>query len=328
MPKQNKIISNQAYWLIRTNGGRLFRSFLDQKLVAIGYPELDHSSLSKVVNEQKKLMGFIEKKLPQHKVPGYIANQMKRFYLEMKKGDLVISPSAQTSSLAIGRVASDSIKSERVFKKNRKGENVLVADYSKCCDVKWLKTVPKYKINPALYNLFFSHQTIVDASKYATHINSLLFDFYRYENDYNLVLDIDAERVKAPELFSAFNQIFEIANKISADLTLEVDNDIELSINLNSPGKLVLTAKVASTLLIVGLILTSIGGGGFEFSVAGAKMKLSVPGIIKTVDNFMNNSVDREIKTELLLKIRNMDIKNSKDIVRIIDAVNKVERKI
>lgn len=321
------------YWLIRTDGGTLYNVFCSKKIVAIGYKDItvnDVETIEKKETEQSSrdnaLQSLVESKYPNKSRPGYIASMISRFFWEIKKDDIVIIPDESANKMRIGVFTDDIVKNQPVYRKRRNVEH-LDDDFFKVRTVDWLKEVPRQFINPNLYKIFYSHQTVVLANEYSQYVNSMLYDFYRSAEQYHLVFDISNLKVPAFQLFRLYYELLTFSKKFADKYVNEVIDldEVELSINLNSPGKLELAAKTGKTLFIVGAILVFVNGGGFKFEckAIGLESNISTQGVIAQINTFMNSSEDRDMKNELEAALKKIQISNPKDLVSILEAVNR-----
>ena len=94
-------------WVVRAEFGRYTNNFVENGYVAIGWmPEKDLST----VKERERLYPIYREAHPNDKsniVVGQQVGQIARFLLEIKAGDHVITPAADTEWLHYGQVAAD-----------------------------------------------------------------------------------------------------------------------------------------------------------------------------------------------------------------------------
>lgn len=317
---RNRIDTGQRYWLVRTDGGKLYQSFIEQKLVAISYPEIRSSEIRQMLNREDLLTELVTRKYPEEQRPGYKVAQLQKFYGEMTAGDLVIIPSRETLQLSIGKVVSD-VEDVQVHKRTSQGDLVACEGYTKTRRVEWMKNVPKRLINPKFYKLFFSHHAVVDAKDYANYINSMLFDFYQFGKSFHLVFEINSEEVSALDLFGGFNALLK-----AADIILNEEGtgrEINASVNLNSPGTLELVSEYSKRLFVIGALIIAVNGGHVKVDKIG--LDIQTQGLIRGVADFMSSQKDIELKEEIRNKIQGLEIKNPEDIKAILDGINRLE---
>lgn len=329
-----KSINNATnFWLVRTDGGLLFDTFYANDLIALGYGNISTKEIESTKSEgainSKLLEEIVRKKYKDLPRPGFAVSQIRRFYSEISAGDIVVIPSFSSANLAIGEIIDDNVFTTDLYRRRGRSD-VLVEDFHKCRKVRWLKTIKTSTINPQLFKLFFSHQTIVNAYSYRSHICGALYDFYRDDQGYHLVLDIEKERTSAFQLCNGMAELLEIAQeiaKLNLRCTLDLD-DIEMKINLNSPGKLELIQKGGAILLVCGILLVGVNGGGFNVSVKsiGLNADLSTKGLLHQINEYMNSSADREVKMKLMSKIDKLEIKKPEEIRGLLNEINQVNQ--
>lgn len=318
------------YWLVRTNSGQLYKPFREYGLVAIGYPAIDTAELQKAVagdssNAFDAIRAIAEKKYPEHNRPGFIASQLKRFAVDLKEGDFVLIPASSSAVFSIGQVISTSIEDKLLFD----GDSPI-PDFRKTRRVKWYCESRRWDVNPHLFGLFNTQQTLSDANAYATWIDSILYDFYAKGGEYHLVLDIRSEnKLNARALFRSFLELLDVADQLCMDFGVQEDtNDVETRINLSSPGKLELIAKTAVPIFLVGAIIIAINGGSAKIKVGrlGLDSELTTRGIVENVNRFLNSQQDRELKQHLVEQLDSLVISSPEQVARILQQINEVNQ--
>lgn len=318
------------YWLVRTDGGYLYNLFKENNLIAIGYPEFSLEEIERAMkvnrSDENGLFKLATKKIKEHSRPGFIVSQINRFFNEIKINDYVLIPDSSTNRLSIGIVQESEVKFKDLFKINRDNQLSKVEGYNKTKKVRWLKEVSKNFIDPNLYSLFFTHQTIVNANDYANLINSMLYGFYKYYDNYHIVFELNKKDIPALNLFQSFYEVLRFSQEFTAKLGIDESiNDVKLSVHLSSPGKMELFGKTMVILFIAGAIVVGINGGGFKLKSEKFDIdtEISTPGLIHNLNQFLNSGVDRELKRSLEEKIDSLDIKDPDAILKMLSEINK-----
>jgi hypothetical protein len=321
------ISPDKKYWLIRTQGGILYDIFINNKIVAIEHNLITNTRLKEIqknsgVNVEllsNSIKEEVRKSLRRIDPSEEIverdvtlkSNQITRFAFEIKKGDVVIIPSKDSDYISLGVVTSNDYFSETI---NVYNESPITFDLLR--RVKWEVTVPRYKLDPNLYRLFTSHQTIVNADFYAESIERTLNDLYVLNDDAHIILEVQQEGdIPAKDLFGLGYELLQLVDEYAKFAGLEISsNDLAVQVNLNSPGKIDYKSKIKSTTVIMGLILL-VAGGGYE-DKQGNKLKTDgLPGIVKSISKFLSDQDDREMKKELFTKYKDsLHIKNPDDL--------------
>ena len=123
----------------------------------------------------------------------------------------------------------------------------------------------------------------------------------------------------------------ELVDLIASDLNIEGVNsdDLEVTVNLNSPGKINLKSKVKPTIIFAGFILFICGGG--YISSDGTSIKTEgIRQLIDAIADYQDRSAEREAKKEdreLKMKMfqkygDSLNIKNVEDMIKIMKQVD------
>jgi restriction system protein len=95
-------------WCVRANGGEYTKQFLDGHYVGIGWREIKQDL--EEIKTREALYPIVSSAYPDQKSPIVIGNyvgQIARFLFEIKAGDYVITPAADTEFLHYCKVAAD-----------------------------------------------------------------------------------------------------------------------------------------------------------------------------------------------------------------------------
>lgn len=155
----------------------------------------------------------------------------------------------------------------------------------------------------------------------------MLNSFYLKDNKANLVLNVQTTgEVKAKDLFQMGAISLELLDEFCKDQSLNYNSDdLNLKLDVQSPGFILLTGVSMGAVVILGIILVAIAGGGFTFSSTKAVTKATMQsdGIIEKVRKFLNSSSNRKAKKQLLEKhMKNLDIKDPEELVKILKELD------
>lgn len=124
----DKVKSDSNYWFVRTDYGRYFNEFFENRYIAIGWDFLSLFELqnrdeeyvrAKIIKEEK-----IDNSIGGKKKVSTIYNKIGTF-LSLKKDDVVIIPSKNSDELAFGRIVDEHAFEDgnaKEFRKRRKVE--------------------------------------------------------------------------------------------------------------------------------------------------------------------------------------------------------------
>lgn len=313
------IPEKKKYWLIRTEGGEYFESFTNFDYVALGYDEILYSKIFDLKKSSKNIEDFrvklkthIDTILPD-RAPGLIASQLTKFIYEVNKGDLVIVPSEHSTFISIGEVKDSNLMEVSDLIIDRTD-----CPYRKRKSVHWIKTIDKKSTDLLLYRALQSHQAITDVSKHANIIERSIGDFYKLDDETNLIINVQREtNVPAPDLMFFGSDLLKFTRDFIEHYDLDFDiSDIEIKINVNSKGKTQFLSKNGRLILLLGVIFVGTCGGGLKVKVDGFDLDLSTDGIISKVIEYQNNYHDRKTVEEFLKARDTLEIANNQDLLR------------
>jgi hypothetical protein len=322
-----RIEGGTNYWFFRTMGGKLFKSFFDASVIALGYSEIDENTVKELIegdiDERKK--NRVTAKIPDQKKPGLVINTLKRFYTEMKTGDYVIMPEYSCKTIAIGEIISGVERVAGIKVSSFDEKEYIDKKFQRSRKIKWLKKETKGNFSPELYGLFNTHQTISLANGYAHWINNILYSFYETEKIYHYVINVKQKHdLSAKNLYGTLYDLLGVTDEfLKSENINENTSSINTKISLNSPGYIELFGISSSAIVVIALILF-INGGGFKIKITnGFELDLSTNGLIKRLNEFFNSRSDRKLKKNLAHQLNELKIKDSGDIVNILEAINK-----
>lgn len=342
-----QVAAQKRYWLIRTQSGSLYETFRSNNFIAIEHNEIPLSRLNEFYNSaagnETMLLSLIRKEIRDVKgrqllmseeeeldanlkrSAGRTASQIYRFVYKVKKGDIVIIPSESSDVVSFGEV-KESYIGEFTDEELRRMETEYILKKR----VVWKEDVLRKDLDPYIYRLFMSQQAVNDVSSYAKIIERSLNDFFIIDEEAHVILNVKTEDdIPAKSLFGLGTEILELVDQFAHYYSLDINSsDLQVSLNLNSPGKIDLKSKIKKTTLVTGLILL-VAGGGYK-SASGTLNTEGLPGIIKAVDDFLNHQKDRDVKQqEIDLKQQmftrykdSLHVENPDDLIKLMKQVS------
>lgn len=315
--KQVPSISNHKnYWLIRTLGGSLHDTFVANSFVAIGYNEISLEAINTITRAQidvsDKLRNIknlvIDTYGEEEKKPGLIANQLYKFTYEVKKGDIVVIPSDSSHFVSFGIVDETPLMNVNLEKDDG-------CNFYRRKSITWLKTIRRDSLEPLLFKMFFSHNTVNDVSKYGSLIESTLSNYFIKDEEEHIIFNIERnEDIGAVDLFQLGFYMLKLTEQFYKENGLEFDiNEFDVKVNLNSKGKLKFIKKVGTGAFILALIAVAVNGGGGRVSYKGFEMDISTDGLIQKVIDYQNNKFDREMVREIKESMDSLQVTNPSD---------------
>ncbi|MBF7091129.1 MULTISPECIES: hypothetical protein [Flavobacterium] len=317
-------ISNRNYWLVRTEGGKNYDSFLAGKFIGIGYNKItledikagntrDEVGVTILANKIKKAYGEDEAR------PKHSARQLLKFAYEIKKGDIIMIPSENSEYIQFAEISNTIAFNEL--------NNKFDCDLIKRKQIKLLRQVTKASLDPKLFKLMFSHHTITNADQYGEVIDKIINGIFVKEDHAHLVLEVQAkDDVKARSLFKMGDIALDLLDEFceAEDLDYKSD-DFDIKLAVQSPGFIEISGLGMGGIIILGIIIVAIAGGGFSLTYKkDLKTEIKSDGIIEKVRKFLTTRKNNDIKTELLKKhMDSLEIKDPKELIEILKQLDK-----
>jgi hypothetical protein len=319
-----EINPNRRYWLVRTQGGEYYNAFVKGGYVAIGYDKITLSDIkagnTKNDTGVKILSAIISKKYKQDEEgrPTHSASQLIKFAYTIKKGDIVLIPSENSSEITFGEVTDNHAYLAR-------GVQLVNCPFKKRKKVKWLKKVYRDSLDPNLYKLMFSHHTISDGDSYAQYIDAMLDSFFVKNKQAHIVIGVQSKKdINARELFEMGLYSLELLDDFCQQESLPYNgNDVSVKIELQSPGSIELVGWTVASIVLVGLIIVGLAGGGFGYKDSkGTQVALKSDGIIERMRKYLNSKGKRDNMKKLLKDhLENLDIKDPEDLIKVLKQI-------
>ncbi|ATO48419.1 hypothetical protein P4V86_01935 [Brevibacillus laterosporus] len=258
---------------------------------------------------------------------------LRIFHQLIKPGDAVVITGPSSNELAIGEVTDDppyiGIVTEQQLK-----ENSRLCPYQKRRRVKWLNTVNKVDVEKDLFQLLqHAQHTISEANNYADSIERLIHSFFIRDDQAHLVLEVKKEgKIPMPDFYRMGSEIIDLVEEFSKEskgfnISLE---DVEIKVNVQSPGKITFGGKMLIVSIIGFLIVAAVGGGvtiPLSESTKMASIEIKLNGAIREVSEFLDKKQARE-QQDLLLKkyMDHLDVKAPDELVKLLKAVESDNR--
>ncbi len=323
---------SKRYWLIRTQSGSLYETFRETGFVALEHMDAPLSMLSaaktaaaddelalrkairkQVIDEQKKKIDDTDE--VDLRKSTLIANQIYKFTFEIKRGDIVIIPSYGSDLISFGEVSESHIASFTPEELRGLDTDAILKKR-----VKWLKDIPRIDLDPYLYKMFTAHQALNDVGNYADIIERSLKDFFILDNEAHLIINVQEEHeISAVDLFTLGTDLLILIDRFSGEYDLGISSrDLQVSVSLNSPGKIDLKSRVKKTTFVAGIIL-AVFGGGYKSEYVGNLSTDGIPGLIKAIDSFRDHEQQRVMKEKIFDTYKNkLIIKDPEDMNKLL----------
>lgn len=331
------------YWLVRTKGGKFFEDFYFQGYIAIGWNNIninlsDERDKKDIIDDMKTKVSELYQ---EEKVPGRPAGQIYRFIKEMKKGDIVIVPNADSKYIAFGELTEDNMYLANVESDDVEidtlekallynGDETYITEslaeiscpFSKRRKVRWIKEMDRNQLDSSLYALLNSHGTISEANKYAYSIDRELSSFYIKGEKAHLVYKVTTEEdVSAVDLinFVCNNlEFIDIYNQLFDDNISK--KDVIMKLNVQSPGPIDLQGAIdgIGAIAILGVFIVG-GTAKYKKDIEGnVEAEFASKGLFEQITNLiekknLGNKVEKLEKelaeTKEKLEVENPNVK-------------------
>lgn len=257
-----EIDPNRRYWLVRTSEGDYFEEFFLDNFIAINWNEFnsfDKFADSSKDNTKKELEAVYK-----DKQPGRIFGQINRFLFEMNIGDVVMIPSKSSKYIRFGVIASEPYIRDINETDLEEGE----CPYLKARDVSWIKVVKRADLDPYLFKMMQSHQTVNNANEYAHVIDRTLHSFFIKNQTAYLVLPVQKQGdIPASDLVNFVSSIVDLVPEVRNLEGIDKDfskEDLDLKLNVQSPGFTEFSSHIPELIFGLGFIIVCLSGTKFR----------------------------------------------------------------
>lgn len=313
------IPADKNYWLIRTLSGELYDTFVDRSYVAIGYNEISLEAIHTIKRSNtdendilRNIRNLVEETFDDEKRPGLIANQIYKFTYKVKKGDVILIPSQNSDFVSFGIIEETPLLQ---IDQNRYDG----CDFYRRKAVKWIKHIKRYELEPLLFRIFFSHNTVNDITDYGNLIESTLSNYFIKDDEEHIVFNIKRnEDIGAIDLFQLGFYLLKLTEEFYIKNGLDFNiNDFDVKVNLNSKGKLKFIKKYGNGAFILALIAIFINGGGGKITYGTFDLDISSDGLIQKIIDYQNNEFDRKMVEEIKESMDSLIIDNPDDALEL-----------
>lgn len=327
------IPNEKRYWLVRTKSGELYDTFRENNIVAVEHNEVSLSTLNeiriqhqgnpiniqtaikaKVRSEHEKRVLIDDEEEYNLRKSGLISSQIYKFAFEMKKGDTVLIPSYNSDIVSFG-IIKESYIGDFAPEELRKIETAAILKKR----VKWIDDLKRIELDPYLYRMFTAHQAINEVGSYADVIERSISDFFVLDEEAHSIINVQNEKeIPAPDLFAMGGDILKIVDAFAEKYDLGFSSkDLQVTINLNSPGKIDLKSKIKKVTVSTALIL-AIFGGGYKDKNGHSLATEGLAGIIKAIDELIEHHHQRTMQDNIYNTYKDsIKVKESEDIIKL-----------
>lgn len=314
LKKAVEIDSKREYWYIRTEHGNLYDAFKENNFIALGWNEITIDEIRKSIDNSDALRTRLASlSLSQEKArvkltkepinpdnvidittqkgklkSSMIINKLQNFY-NLKRGDVVVIPSAGSASFSFGVIADDKIYDDLklshdcLFRKRRKVNWVAHRDFDDLDAIFFTLKKSMHAISSVKFEL-------------SEHIDRVMNDLYFKDGFGHYVIRVKRkEDINASHLFGLGGDLLELLNIINERYNFqEPINETIVKINIQSEGDFVLKGKIGNSIVCLGLII----------SMASCTPSRYEPA----------NDAEKEVISKIKSKIDSLEIDVNKDL--------------
>ncbi|MFW5611286.1 MAG: hypothetical protein ACOCNE_00295 [Prevotella pectinovora] len=300
------------YWLVRTMGGQYFKDFIDKRFIAIGYNEITSSTI-RGLDEDIKVARRVLKEIyrgikPDAKAPGQVANQLIRFYREIKVGDIVLVPGMNSFRIAICKVVGDVY--DEVTARDDNGQCPFV----KRLPVELLKIVSRRELPPKAQFMFNSRHPISLINDYCRYVDGSVSDFYNKAEETHIVLNIRTDDDVDASAFFHLQSLLKITEEYCREQGIEgKSSEVSMKVQMESKGMLHLSSKNKTFITVFAIFILGINGGGLKIDCGDFQLDLSTNGFFKNYSEYLDRKVDRDTRVSIKNALDTMKISTPED---------------
>lgn len=321
------IPENRNYWLVRTQKGLYFEEYSEEGYIGIGWNRI--SDVNEIKYTNRPIADIVRERYPKEKRPGYVESQINAFVKGMKSGDVVMIPSTGSYYVRFGEILEDEIYIEDLGEDNEligdESEEELNRDfnfdfegcpYFKRRRVKWIsRPIKRDLLDPYLFKLFYTQNTIADANPYASYIDRTLYSFFIKGDKAHLILNVTKkEDILAKDLSLLISSVLSSLDQSNEITSLNLDtDDVEIKLNVQSPGHIELIGSIPEIGIAAAVVFFVMGG-----SVSVGGVEVSVEGLVNKVSIFLENRREnRRIDLEHQRELRRIELNHEIEIRKL-----------
>lgn len=289
------IDSNKDYWLVRANSGEFYRDFQLNDYIGIGWNEISLNDIENAGGNPQIMKRTLKDKLNVKKDIsenqfGIWSGQLLRFYNNIKIDDFVVVPSTNSSHFIVGKVIGPSFElSQEELEAIEPSRSYKSSDFMKRFPVEWIGDFSRSEADSALYKLIYSQQTLTKINEYKPFINRALFKCYIDDGKLHLTYKVRNPNDVSSRDLGRFIYLYGDLNYL-----LDSDNEVDVKVNVQSPGDVELIAPVVQ--YAIAAFILSAGG---IFALHGGRLKIlgnefDFPGLLHSIDKRKKAKVELE----------------------------------
>ena len=312
-----------AFWMIRTKSGAYYNEYIEQNYIAIGWNAIRQHDISQCSDEKMRQM--IEASY-EDKRPGAAISKCRSFVETMQIGDLVMILGEKRVTFAIigeyfekhiQECITKELEADVQIAAGFHKQNRIACPYVKRRKIQIIKELEESRLTPMLARAMLNHHSLSEINDYAIPVLNTCFDLYVYDGETHVVFRVNTKsKIKGRDFATFCYYITEIFS------TLNGDEDVSITTNLNSPGDYVVAFSQGMD-FIQGhwfaflFVFAVLFGGSYEKD--GMKVEIpSIRGVIKWLCNRKHDAEIKGLETEKMKKeIDGIDLDNELKRIQI-----------
>lgn len=194
-----------------------------------------------------------------------------KFINQMQTGDIVLLPRKASNSFVLGFVSSDSFSGNMTHINIDPEHPYKICPFIKKRRVTWVKNITMSELPDKLMWIKNGRRAIFDITESAASINPLLSNRYIFQGNYYERVGV-AATYKIPAI-----DFFNLQSAIQESMPKEQNETVYQTINVQSPGDVILHTVVPNWHLILGTCALLFG----DFEVSTGNQKIRIQGIAR-----------------------------------------------
>lgn len=299
-----EIDTRRDYWFIRTEHGEFYETFKENKFIALGWNEITVEEIkksiensdslrvriasvsaahekqrAKISKEEEDKNNIIDLNTPKGKSKSsMIIHKLQNFY-NLKKGDVVVIPSAGSSCFSFGIIEDNGIyvdlnnTKDCTFRKRRK--------------VKWVTHKDFDELDTIFFMLKKSMHAISSVKgELADHIDRVMNDLYYKDGYGHYVIRVKKkEDINAQDLFDLGSDLMKLLKIINETHNFqETIGETIVKINVQSEGDFLLKGRIGNSVIALGILISMASCSPDKYIPANDEEKKAMSSALAKID--------------------------------------------
>ena len=192
-----------------------------------------------------------------HNCAPLIVNKLFEFK-ELKRGDIVLIPSKNSSRLAFGIIEDESIYTEV--------DQIHDVEFYKRRNIEWFAEYSTSKLDPVFFKMTHTHHVISNIGSYDKYIDRIMYSVYKKNGFAHLSLEVGTEDdVDVETLIGFVGALQNLTISINEDFGFgENVSENSIRLNIQSPGIMEMKLLRGKSLMMLAVVLNIMACGNMD----------------------------------------------------------------